>query len=82
MARNVIRTEMFIRRLSKVDKSFIERIEKLVIKILENPEIGKPMMYKRKGTRELYSGAFRLSYMYDKASDTIYFLDLYHKDEQ
>ncbi len=82
MARNVIRTETFIRRLSKLDKSFIERIEKLVIKILENPEIGKPMMYKRKGTRELYSNPFRLSYAYNKSSDTICFLDVYHKDEQ
>ena len=79
---NVIRTETFIRRFSKIDKSLIERVEKLIIKILENPEIGKPMRYKRKGTRELYSNSFRLSYSYDKVSDTLYFLDLYHKDEQ
>lgn len=79
---NVIRTETFIRRLSKIDKSLIDRVEKLVIKILNNPEIGKPMMYKRKGTRELYVKPFRLSYAYDKASNTLYFLDIYHKDEQ
>ena len=38
----------------------------------------------RKGTREVYLGAgsFRLSYAYSKESDTIEFLDFYHKDEQ
>jgi mRNA-degrading endonuclease RelE of RelBE toxin-antitoxin system len=51
-------------------------------KILENPEIGKPMRYIRKGTKELYIGSFRLSYAYLKDENKIIFLDLYHKDEQ
>ncbi|KAF5432460.1 mRNA-degrading endonuclease RelE, toxin component of the RelBE toxin-antitoxin system [Candidatus Methanophagaceae archaeon] len=51
-------------------------------KILENPEIGKTMRYARKGTRELYIGSFRLSYVYLKSENKIIFLDLYHKDEQ
>ena len=55
MVKEVIRTETFIRRLSKLDKFYIERIEKIIIKIIQNPEIGKPMRNIRKGTREVYS---------------------------
>lgn len=56
------------------------QIKKQIIKIINNPEIGKPMMHARKGTRELYIAPFRLSYAYVK--DKIIFLGLYHKDVQ
>lgn len=59
-----------------------ERIKKQIKKIIENPEVGKPMRYARKGTREVYIGSFRLSYAYLKEEDKLIFLDLYHKDEQ
>ena len=51
-------------------------------KILNNPEVGKSMKYARKGTREVYIGSFRLSYVYIKEENKIIFLDLYYKDEQ
>ena len=51
-----------------------------ILKIINSPEIGKPMRYSRKGTREVYVLHFRLSYYY--LDDKIIFLDLYHKDEQ
>jgi len=82
MVKEVIRTETFIRQLSKLDKSYIDRIEKIVIKIIKNPEIGKPMRYDRRGTRELYVKPFRLSYAYDKENDILYFVNIYHKEEQ
>lgn len=73
----------FQRTFSKIkDKSTKEKIIKQFIKIRENPEIGKPMMHDRKGTREVYIKPFRLSYAYIKDEDKIIFLDLYHKDEQ
>lgn len=78
----VIRTDNFIEKLSKIDKSLLDRIEKLIIKIINNPEVGKPMRFDRKGTREVYANPFRLSYFYDKNNNTLYFLDIYHKDEQ
>lgn len=59
-----------------------ERVKKQIRKILENPEVGKPMRFTRKGTREVYLGSFRLSYVYVKKENKIIFLDLYHKDEQ
>jgi mRNA-degrading endonuclease RelE of RelBE toxin-antitoxin system len=59
-----------------------ERIHKHIRKIIENPEIGKPMQYARKGTRETYLGSFRLSYAYLRDEKRLIFLDIYHKDEQ
>ncbi|MEK6889380.1 MAG: type II toxin-antitoxin system RelE/ParE family toxin [Nanoarchaeota archaeon] len=76
-------SEKFKDIVSKIKDNFIkERIEKLLRKIKENPEIGKPMRNVRKGTREVYLPPFRLSYAYHKSFDTIIILDFYHKDEQ
>ena len=36
----------------------------------------------RKGTRELYISPFRLSYEYIEKTNTIKFIDIYHKDNQ
>ncbi|MEK6844105.1 MAG: type II toxin-antitoxin system RelE/ParE family toxin [Nanoarchaeota archaeon] len=75
--------ESFKRTISKIkDSSIKERVEKLLIKILNDPKIGKPMKHNRKGTREVYLPPFRLSYAYNINSKTIIILDLYHKDEQ
>ncbi len=82
MMKEVIRTDNFLRQLKKIDKSILYRVEKIVIKILNEPEIGKPMRFDRKGTREVYVPPFRLNYVYDKARDILIFLDIYHKDEQ
>ncbi|MCK5282287.1 MAG: type II toxin-antitoxin system RelE/ParE family toxin [Nanoarchaeota archaeon] len=62
------------------DKSVKEKIIKQVSKIKDNPEIGKPMRFDRKGTRELYIFPWRLSYKFGGA--IVYILALYHKDEQ
>lgn len=73
----------FLKKISKIkDNSLKEQIKKQVRKIIENPEIGKPMKYNRKGTRELYISPFRLSYTYLKNENKVIFLDFYHKDEQ
>lgn len=82
MVKEVIRTEGFLRKLSKLDNSVLIKVEKLIIKILDNPEIGKPMGFERRETRELYVSPFRLNYIYDKTRDILIFLDIYHKDEQ
>ena len=73
----------FLKKIHKIKNNSIkEQVKNEIKKILENPEIGKPMRYARKGTRELYMGSFRLSYAYLKDENKIIFLDLYHKDEQ
>ncbi|MFH1399256.1 MAG: type II toxin-antitoxin system RelE/ParE family toxin [Candidatus Woesearchaeota archaeon] len=58
------------------------KIAKQIGKLESHPTLGKPMRYGRKGTRELYIKPYRLSYIYEKDSDTIILLELYHKDEQ
>jgi len=78
---NVAFDPNFERAVRKIrDSALKERVKKQIQKIVMSPEIGKPMMYGRKGTRELYVGPFRLSYAFQ--DNKIIFLDLYHKDEQ
>ena len=73
----------FLKIISKINnQADKEKIKKQVEKILENPEIGKPMMYGRKGTREVYVAPYRLAYSYNPSENRIVFLDIYHKDEQ
>ncbi|MCQ8893252.1 MAG: type II toxin-antitoxin system RelE/ParE family toxin [Methanolinea sp.] len=71
------------KRIRKIrDKRTKERLKAQIIRIVADPEIGKPMRYSRKGTREVYIPPFRLSYYYDREDDLIVFLALYHKDDQ
>lgn len=67
---------------NRLDKSYLIRLEKLVRKIVQNPEVGKPMKYERKDTREVYLSPFRISYAYDKAAEVLTFLEVYHKKKQ
>lgn len=72
--------EMIFSKIKEL--SIKEKLIKQLRKIRENPEIGKPMMHDRKGTREVYIAPYRLSYAYYREEDRVIFLDLYHKDEQ
>ncbi len=62
------------------DKELKIKIIKQLDKLTINPELGKPMKYSRKGTREVYVSPYRLSYTYKNKELTI--LNLYHKDKQ
>lgn len=64
------------------NQSLKTQLKKQIVKIINNPEIGKPMRHARKGTRELYVVPFRLSYAYIKEENKIIFLGVYHKDKQ
>ena len=82
---NVRFDDHFQRAISKIkDREVQKSVKNKIKKIIENPEIGKPMRNIRKGTREVYVGAgsFRLSYEYHSENDLIEFLDFYHKDKQ
>ena len=72
----------FQKVISKLDSTTREKVLKQIEKIKNNPEIGKPMMYARKWTREMYIPPFRLSYSYVEKENKVIFLDLYHKDKQ
>ena len=52
----------FEKRFKKLkNQSLKDKLKKQIAKIIINPEVGKPMMHARKGTRELYIKPFRLS---------------------
>lgn len=73
----------FEKKVRKIkDQELKLKVKKNILKIIDSPEIGKPMRYSRKGTREVYISPFRLSYLYVKNEEKIIFLDLYHKDGQ
>lgn len=73
----------FERDFKKIkDQASKNKLKKQIAKIIESPEIGKPMRFSRKGTREVYISPYRLSYKFIEGENKIIFLDLYHKDEQ
>jgi len=75
--------ENFKKTFSKIKDSLLKRrIINQIEKIRKNPQIGKPMRFSRKGTRELYLSPFRLSYKLIIEEETIEILDLYHKKKQ
>lgn len=79
----VLYLDEFKKRFSKIkDGKFKQKIIKQISKLKQNPELGKPMKYARKGTRELYIKPYRLSYKYEKEKLIILMLTIYHKDEQ
>jgi mRNA-degrading endonuclease RelE of RelBE toxin-antitoxin system len=74
---------LFENKIKKIKDNLLKsKVKKQISKIIDFPEIGKPMRYARKGTREVYVTPFRLSYLYIEKENKIVFLDLYHKDEQ
>ncbi len=76
-------TDNFTRAAQKIKDNLMKvKIKKQIIKIIQNPEIGKPMRNVRKNTRELYIKPFRLSYNYIKKENKVIFLELYHKKKQ
>jgi len=73
----------FQKTFEKIKNASIkEKIIKHIQKLKDSPDLGKPMMYNRKGTRELYIEHYRLSYSYLKDEDKIVIIEFYHKDEQ
>ena len=77
----VVYDKEFRKAVKKIkDSSIKDQVKKQIKKIVENPGIGKPMRFARKGTREVYIKPFRISYAY--FDDKILFLTIYHKDKQ
>ena len=76
-------TSLFEKRVKKIKNQLLnDQLKKQIKKIVDNPKLGKPMKYERKGTREIYISLLRLSYAYLNEEDKIIFLELYHKDGQ
>ena len=76
---DVIYTEKFEQEFKKADNSIKERIRKQIKRIVESPEIGKPLRYDLKGERTIYIKPFRIIYSF--SNNTIYFLKFEHRKE-
>lgn len=61
MITKITRSPYFIKQIKHLDNFLLEKIKKQITKILQNPQIGKPLRYKR-GERSLYIKPFRLIY--------------------
>ena len=73
-------TEGFEKQFKKIkDNLTKERIKKQIEKIIENPEIGKPLRYNLKGERTLYIKPYRLIYTINQ--DEIILLRFLHRQE-
>ena len=76
--RKVIVTRKFERNVKSLrDKSFSERVKKVIGKIIEEPWIGKPLRFDLKGERSLHIGPYRLIYAIE--NDTLVLLRFLHR---
>lgn len=55
------RSPRFIKDTKRLDNLLTEKLKKQINKIIQNPEVGKPLKYKR-GEKSLYVKPFRLIY--------------------
>lgn len=76
---DVIYTEKFEREFKKADNSIKERAIKQIKKIIENPDVGKPLRYNLKGERTVYVKPFRIIYSFFE--NTISLLRFEHRGD-
>ena len=57
----VTRSPLFLKQVKNLDNFMLQKLKKQILKIIENPNVGKPLKYKR-GERSLYIKPFRLIY--------------------
>lgn len=76
----VILTEKYERDIKHIKEGFLkERIKKQIKKIIEQPEIGKPLKYSLKGERTIYIKPYRL--IYSIVGNILYLLRFEHRKE-
>ncbi len=78
MVRDIWRSPGFIKAIVRIKDNLVkEKVKKQVIKIIDNPEIGKPLRYNLKGERTVYVKPYRIIYTFDE--NTIYLLRFEHR---
>jgi addiction module RelE/StbE family toxin len=75
----IVYTEKFEKEFKKTDKSIKDIAIKQIQKIIQNPEIGKPLKYNLKGERTIYVRPYRIIYSFFE--NTLYFLRFEHRKE-
>lgn len=78
--RSVVRDPLFERNFKSIkDQTTKERIKKAIQKIIENPEIGKPLQHTRRGELRIRIGPYRL--IYTVIGDTLFLLEFRHREK-
>lgn len=75
----IVYTEKFEKEFKKSDNSIKQIAVKQIKKVIENPEIGKPLRYTLKGERTVYVRPYRIIYSF--SNNTLYFLRFEHRGE-
>jgi len=68
-----------LEKLKKKDPTLFGRVEKLIEKILESPELGKPLRHSLKNNRRIRVGSFVL--MYEISGNSVRLADFDHHDK-
>ncbi len=72
-------THEFRREIRKVrDKSMQTKVRKIVEKIIDNPDVGKPLRYELIGLRSVRVPPFRI--LYEHTGDCLIFHTFEHQD--
>jgi len=75
----VIYTEKFEKEVKKIENFIKDKVIKQISKIVQNPNVGKPLRYNLKGERTIYVKPFRIIYSF--SNNTIYFLRFEHRKD-
>ena len=76
---HIVYTHEFRRGIKKVrDKAMQGKVKKIVQKIIDNPEVGKPLRYELEGLRSVRVPPFRI--LYEHTGDCIIFHTFEHRD--
>lgn len=67
-----------LKKLKKRNKDIFDRIENQIIKILREPNIGKPLRYTLRNRRRVHVGSFVLIYEFHQGE--LRFIDFDHHD--
>ncbi|MBI4159733.1 type II toxin-antitoxin system RelE/ParE family toxin [Candidatus Wolfebacteria bacterium] len=71
--------ESILRKLKRNDRFLLGKVESQMIKILHEPNIGKPLRYTLKNRRRVHIGSFVL--VYELHYGELRFLDFDHHDK-
>ena len=78
IVRKIVWTEKFERELRKLrDRSVKTRVRNVVQRIIEEPDVGKPLRFELKGERSIRVPPYRLIYAVEL--DTLYLLRFEHR---
>jgi addiction module RelE/StbE family toxin len=69
------------RKMWQKDSTRFGQIEKKLLELAENPEIGKPLKQSLKGYWRLHIGHYILMYRIDRKNQRIILVDYAHHDE-